>query len=199
MEGVELEITDGLVENIDVVFVSIEDDVKRIVTKNRWRFKDFDDVYRLASEMTAKTLAKRHLTSVKRFYEYSDTDMAVQWIIRRIISNMRNVGFDSRYKKNNSIELKELYEMLTPRTLDIETLIVFDDLYKVDKPILLRGLRKVWEDAQEDFDFDEIDFEELCEKFGFTINEVMGESILLKCEQTTGGHRQLVLFFDPND
>lgn len=199
MEGVELEITDGLVKNIDVVFVSIEDDVKRIVTKNRWRFKDFDDVYRLASEMTAKTLMKRHLASVKRFYECNDTDMAVQWIIRRIISNMRNVGFDSRYKKNNSIELKELYEMLTPRTLDIETLIVFDDLYKVDKPILLRGLRKVWEDAQEDFDFDEIDFEELCEKFGFTVSEVMGETILLKAEQTAGGHRQLVLFFDPND
>lgn len=199
MEDIELEIKNGFVQNIDVVFVSIEDDVKRIVTKNRWRFKDFDDIYRLASEMTAKTLMKRHLASVKRFYECNDTDMANRWLIRRIVSNMRNIAFDRRYKENNSVKLDEIYAMFIPRTIDIEMMIVFDDLHKLNKSTLLQGLKKVWEDAQEDFEFDEIDFKELCEKFGFTLNEVMGETILLKAEQTAGGHQQLVLMFDPND
>ncbi|HQS65916.1 MAG TPA: hypothetical protein PLM93_01865 [Sulfuricurvum sp.] len=198
MEGIELQITNGLVKNIDVVFVSIEKDVKRIITKNKWYFEDFDDVYRLASKMTAQTLMKKHLSSVKRFYECNN-NMAVQWLIRRIVSNMRNIGFDRRYKKNNTVKLDELYELLMPRTLDIETLIIFEDLHKLNKSILLQGLQKVWEDAKEDLDFDETDFKELCEKFGCTIGEVMGENtILLKVEQTVGGRQQLVLLFDPN-
>lgn len=196
MQGVELQIKNGFVENLDVFFVSIEKDVQRITRSRNWHFEDFDDVYRLASEMTARTLEKRHLSSVKRFYEYNDSDMASRWLIRRIVSNMCNCGFDCRYKNNNNMKLDELYERLIPRAIDMETSILIEDLYKLNKSTLVEGLKKVWEEAKEDFDFDEIDFADLCRIFGFTVNEVMGEhTILLKAEQTPGGNQQLVLMF----
>ena len=45
---------------------------------------------------------------------------------------------------------------------------------KLDKSIIKKGLLKVWEEARYDKDFDYIDFTELCVKYGFDVDEVVG-------------------------
>mgnify|MGYP006316156589 FL=1 len=48
------------------------------------------------------------------------------------------------------------------------------DIQKLDKSIIKKGLLKVWEEARYDKDFDYIDFTELCVKYGFDVDEVVG-------------------------
>lgn len=183
-----------LIERFEVITDIIKDDVMYVLQNKRYSFEDFHVFYSAACEMTFLTLQKVHLKSVKRFY-CSSIDESIRWIIRRVISNIRNIAFDSRYRRH--ISVKKLFHdestILLPDSIDIEVMI--DELHRFDRLIIFQGLRKTWDDAKEDFDFDEIDFQELCEKFGFTVEEVMGDTLLLKAEQTAGGNRQLVLFF----
>lgn len=188
-----------LLENIDTFCEIVYDDVLHITNSKGLFFSDFDFIFKESCDLTKTTLTKTHLSSVKSFLNDKSIDVSIQWLIRRIISNMRNISLDPRYKGYISISFADIYDSMTPIVADQDFEVLIDELYRLDRLTLLQGLRQVWEDAKEDFDFDEIDFEELCEKFGFSVEEVMGETILLKAEQTAGGNRQLVLFFDPND
>lgn len=189
-----------LLENLDAFCEIVYDDVLRITKSKGVFFLEFDFIFRESCEMTKKTLSKKHLSSVKSFLNHNSIDVSIQWLIRRIISNMRNISLDPRYREYVSISFVEIYDALTPIMVNQDSEVLIDELYQLERSVLLRGLQKVWEDALEDFDFDEIDFRELCEKFGFTVGEVMGENtVLLKVEQTIGGRQQLVLLFDPND
>ena len=51
------------------------------------------------------------------------------------------------------------------------------DIQKLDKSIIKKGLYKVWQEAIYDKDFDYIDFTELCEKYGFEADEVVGSHV----------------------
>lgn len=188
-----------LLENLDAFFEIAYDDVLRITKSKSMFFLEFDFIFRESCEMTKKTLYKKHLSSVKSFFNHKSIDASIQWLIRRIISNMRNISLDPRYRGHVSISFVEIYDALTPIMVNQDSEVLIDELYRLERSVLLQGLRRVWEDALEDYDFDEIDFAELCEKFGFLIEEVMEDSLLFKAEQTAGGNRQLVLFFDPND
>lgn len=186
---------DEVIQKLASMFDLICEDVYHVVRSRGLYFQDFDGIYSESCEMLVLTLTKDHLRAVKMFYQLQNTEMAICWIIQRIVSNMRNVGFDQRYKKCVFMKFNDLHEILMPAPVDFEIKIMFEDLYRLDRLTLLKGLKKVWEDAKEDFDFDETDFQELCEKFGFTIEEVIGNILLFKAEQTAGGNRQLVLMF----
>lgn len=186
---------DEVILKLESMFDLIREDVYNIVRSRGWYFQDFDGIYSESCEMLAMTLIKGHLTAVKMFYQLQNAEIAIRWIIQRIVSNMRNIGFDQRYKNCVFMKFNELHEILVPIPVDFEIEIMYEDLYRLDRLTLLRGLQKVWEEALEDFEFDEIDFQELCEKFGFTVEEVMGNTLLLKAEQAAGGNQQLVLFF----
>lgn len=194
-----IETVDEVIQKLESMFDLVREDVYNVIRSRGWFFQDSDGIYSEACQMLAKTLAKRHLSAVKMFYQSKNAEMATRWMIRRIVANMRNVGLDKRYKHCVLMKSNELHEILAPKAIELEIELMFEDLYRLDKLILLKGLQKTWEDAKEDFDFDETDFQELCEKFEFTVEEVMGNTLLLKAEQTAGGNRQLVLFFDPND
>jgi hypothetical protein len=47
-------------------------------------------------------------------------------------------------------------------------------LKKLPKESIKKALKKVWKDSKYDLDFDYLDFEELCCKFGLNANEVVG-------------------------
>lgn len=194
-----IETVDEVIQRLESIFDLIREDVYNVIRSRGWYFRDFDGIYSEACEMLSKTLLKCHLTAVKMFYQSKNPEIAIRWIIQRIVSNIRNVGFDSRYKNCVFMKFNELHEILMPIPVDLEIEIMYEDLYRLDRLTLLQGLQKVWEEALEDFEFDEIDFQELCEKFGFKVEEVMGNTLLLKAEQAAGGHRQLVLMFDPDD
>ena len=89
---------EDLVSKFDAIAELARDDVRRICEVKGWFFWDFDCAYTAAIGMTAKTLCKRNLKSIKRFYQAEDIGQAANWLLVRLVSNVRNVAFDNRYR-----------------------------------------------------------------------------------------------------
>lgn len=185
------EIEDSIVE-------LCREDVRKITSSKGLTFTDFEWIFRESAEMTLKTIRKTGLKSIQKLLN-NDIENIVKLLIQRIIANMRNIAFDKRYKKHVSkYEMeKAMSTCITPYYQDIDLEIRLEQLHNIDRCTLQIGLQKVWVDAQEDQEFDIRDFEILCTKYGFKQEEIMDNNSLYKAEQTAGGNRQLVLFFDP--
>jgi len=186
----------ALIESIEAVIELCREDIRRVAVSKDLYFADFDWVFKESSEMILDTLRKKHLKAIQRFSNSNDIDEMLRILMQRILANMRNISTDKRYAKFVKIKIRGIAEVAHIVSDQLDWIIELEHLHK---NIIKGGLQKVWIDAMEDLDFDEIDFEELCEKFGFTVKEVMGDTLLLKAEQTAGGNRQLVLIFDPKD
>lgn len=125
-----------------------------------------DDLYKIGVETTIIQLNKRY------FFELSDHNLLILKKVKsRIVNNIRNYFSPTRkvnYQQfqNFIFQTENLYDNFEQIFLEI-------DLEKVDIKTLKKGLRKVWEDAIGDIDFDLQDFEELCTKFGFTPLDVL--------------------------
>lgn len=190
----KIDSAESFIRLIDSVVDLCREDVRRIIYSKGLYFPDFDWIYKESVEMTLETFKKSHLRTIKRFLRCDDINEMTRILIQRIIANMRNITTDDSYERFVKVSVG----VNTDKT--VESLMLWkEEIESYDKSTIKIGLRRVWEDALEDYDFDEIDFAELCEKFGFLIEEVMEDSLLFKAEQTAGGNRQLVLFFDPND
>lgn len=189
-----IEKVDDLIEHYEVAVSILKADVVRIVSSKGWDIADFHGNYDFACDMTLKTLRKGNLRAVKSFYGGPTLCVAIQWLINRLVSNLRNVSFDPRYRAYSPSRrsIVDRYEAVLE---DLDMTVMIENLNRLDRSILIRGLRQVLEDSSEDIDFDLIDFQELCEKFGFTVDEVIEDTPLMKVEQTAGGNRQLVLMF----
>lgn len=189
-----IEKVDDLVDHYEVVVSVLRAHVALIASSKGWDIADFHGNYDSACDMTLKTLSKGNLRAIKSFYGESTLCEAIRWLINRLVSNLRNISFDPRYRAYSPRwqSVVDRYEAVSE---DLDMAVMIDKLYRLDKSILIRGLRQVLEDSSEDIDFDLIDFQELCEKFGFTVDEVIKDTLLMKVEQTAGGRRQLVLMF----
>ena len=138
------------------------------------------------------------MRSIKRFFEYDSLENALKWIISRIINNAVNISTNKKYKLYTAPQFCILHENIESSN-DIDMLLLNDYLIKFDKNTLKIGLKKVWEDSKYDQDFDYEDFEELCCKFGFNANEVVGSHIFeepkLSKHEVGIGQFQLKLLF----
>ena len=56
----------------------------------------------------------------------------------------------------------------------LENEVLLFELERLDREIIKTGLKKVWDEAKYDEDFDYVDFSELCTKYGFDADEVVG-------------------------
>lgn len=184
----------ALIEYLEAVVELCREDIRRIAIAKGLYFADFDWIFKESVEMTLNTIKKKYLKTIHRTLNLNDIEETTRILIQRILANMRNISTDQRYAKFVRIKIGGIAEAVHMASEQLDWMI---ELENCDKNTIKEGLQRVWIDASEDFDFDEIDFQELCEKFGFTIEEVMGNTLLLKAEQTAGGNRQLVLMFDP--
>ena len=143
-------------------------------------------------------LKKSHLKAIKRFIHCKNIENATSWLIQRIISNMRNISKNNRYKLYCEPKFCKLHENIESEN-DYQKIIELIDLGKVDSNTMILGLQKVWEDSKYDLDFDYPDFEELCCKFGLNANEVVGihafEEPKFFKYQVSNKHYQLELLF----
>lgn len=193
----KIDSTKALINSLEAVIELCREDIRKIAVSKGLYFADFDWAFKEGAAMTMATLKKNHLRTIQRVLKCNSIDEMTRILIQRIFANMRNITTDARYSKFVEIKIGGIAEAIHIASDEIDCII---ELESFDNNTIKEGLKNVWIDAFEDFDFDEKDFQELCEKFGFTVNEVMGENtILLKAEQIAGGNRQLVLFFDPND
>ena len=170
----KLRTVQNLVYNIDLVTDIIKDDVYKIAKSKRIYFYDFDFAYSCSVEIIKKQLLKKHLQAIQRFFNFDNLENALKWLMSRILNNMRNITTNRNYKLFLNLKISNFEYEAYEEHDDFEKMIQILDIQKLDKSIIKKGLLKVWEEARYDKDFDYIDFTELCVKYGFDVDEVVG-------------------------
>ena len=187
-----------VLNNLDLISDIVKEDVFRITKSKGIFFADFEFTYANAVTILKNQLKKSHLKAIKRFIHCKNIENATSWLIQRIISNMRNISKNNRYKLYCEPKFCKLHENIESEN-DYQRVIELIDLEKVDSKTMILGLQKVWEDLKYDQDFDYEDFAELCCKFGYTPNAVVGSHALeepqLSRYQVEIGQFQLKLLF----
>lgn len=201
LQNSKIKNVDDLIQNLNAVVELAREDVARIAKAQRLYFADFDSTYTTAVQMFKNTIIKRHLEAIKRFIRCDNLENAVHWLIARLLNNMVNITTNQKYNlyaspKFRDFDKNSFYDSNELKTIEDEL-----TLEKLDKQTIKIGLKKVWEDAISDKEFDLIDLELLCSKYGFTAIEVLGydprQVPVVKLERTESGYSQFVLFFDP--
>ena len=171
----KLKTVQNLVDNIDLVTDIIKDDVYKIAKSKRIYIDDFDFTYVCSVEIIKKQLFKIHLKGIKKFFLNCDNlENALKWFMSRILNNMRNITTNPNYKLFINLKINNFEYEVSADNDDFEKMIQILDIQKLDKSIIKKGLCKVWKESKYDEDFDYIDFTELCEKYGFDSDEVVG-------------------------
>ena len=169
----KLETVQNLVDNIDLVTDIIKDDVYKIAKSKRIYFYDFDFTYGCSVEIIKEQLLKKHLQGIQRFFNFDNLENGLKWFISRILNNMRNITTNTNFKLFINLKISNFeYEVYADND-DFEKMIQILDIQKLDKLIIKKGLSKVWQEARYDKDFDYIDFTELCQKYGFEVDDVV--------------------------
>ena len=170
----KLETVQNLVDNIDLVTDIIKDDVYKIAKSKRIYFYDFDFTYGCSVEIIKEQLLKKHLQGIQRFFNFDNLENGLKWFISRILNNMRNITTNTNFKLFFNLKISNFEYEVYEKTDDFEKIIQILDIKKLDKTRIKKGLYKVWQEARYDKDFDYIDFIELCEKYGFDVDDVVG-------------------------
>lgn len=152
-----------------------------------------DDLYKIGVDITINQINKRY------FFELSDDNLLILNKVKsRVVNNIKN--YFSLTRKVNYQQFQNFIFQTENLYDNFEQIFLEIDLEKVDIKTLKKGLRKVWEDAIGDIDFDIKDFEDLCKKFGFTPLDVLvyNPYIVPKMSKQTlnNSDYQLILIFD---
>ena len=190
---------DDLLNHFDLVVELARDDIYKIAKSKRLLFSDFDFAYGDAVEMLKGQLQKSHLKGISRFLQCENISNAVSWLIERLLNNMRNITTNQKYKLYCAPSFGQLHENIKSND-EIEEVLELMELEKFDKDTIKKGLQTIWKNSMLDEDFDYLDMEYLCKKFGFEVSQIVGtEAINLqkyKKEQTQSGHSQLMMVFN---
>ena len=153
-----------------------------------------DDLYKLGFDTTIKQIIKRHFFNLEK----KDNVLIINKIKSRIVNNIRN--FFSPSRKINYLGIEQYFYQTEEYNQSFERIIDELNLQKIDKEIIKVGLTKVWKDALTDTTFDIMDFEELCKRFQFDLNEILGYDHkiipLMAKESCNNGNYQLVFIFE---
>lgn len=155
-----------------------------------------DDLYKIGVDITINQINKRY------FFELSDDNLLILNKVKsRIVNNIKN--YFSPTRKVNYQQFQNLIVQVEDLCEIFDEIISEIDLEKIDKESIKNGLKKVWEDAIGEMDFDLQDFEELCTKFGFTPLDVLIYNPYIvpqmSREVSNKSDYQLVLVFDEKE
>jgi hypothetical protein len=194
----KIKTVDDLLNHFDLVVELARDDIYKIAKSKRLLFSDFDFAYADAVEMLKSQLQKSHLKGISRFLKCENIANAVSWLMERLLNNMRNITTNQKYKLYCVPSFGQLHENIKSND-ELEAVLELMELERFDKETIKNGLGTIWQNSMFEEDFDYLDMEYLCKKFGFEISEIVGtEAINLqkyKKEQTESGHSQLVFVF----
>ena len=162
-----------LLNNIDSIVELARDDIYKIAKSKRLLFSDFDFAYGDAVEMLKGQLQKSHLKGISRFLKCENIANAVSWLIERLLNNMRNITTNQKYKLYCAPSFGQLHENIKSND-EIEEVLELMELEKFDKDTIKKGLQTIWKNSMLDEDFDYLDMEYLCKKFGFEVSQIVG-------------------------
>lgn len=195
----KIKTVDDLLNHFDLVVELARDDIYKIAKSKRFLFSDFDFAYGDAVEMLKSQLQKSHLKGISRFLKCENISNAVSWLIERLLNNMRNITTNQKYKLYCAPSFGQLHENIKSND-ELETVLELMELEKFDRDTLKKGLQTIWKNSMFEEDFDYLDMEYLCKKFGFEVSQIVGAQAInlqkYKKEQTQSGQVQLMMVFD---
>lgn len=189
---------DDLINNLDLVIEVAKEDVLKMASSRKLYFHDFDYSYSQAANILKSQLKKKHLKAINKFYKCEVLGNAIKWLISRLLNNMVNITTNKKYKLYSPHKVMLINED-TKEDFDSFKLIETLDFNRLDKNILLKGLRQIWSESLLTNDFDKNDLKILCDKCNIQINEVIDNKIevfIKKGDQAGSCNFQLVLNFD---
>ena len=154
-----------------------------------------DDLYKIGVETTIKQINKRYFFDLENDSNFK----IIHKIMSRITNNIKN--YFSPFRKINYTQFNN-YLYVTQDLDDVFEKIVQEiDLQKIDRETIKIALKKVWEDAVGDIDFDMQDFQDICEKFGFRTLDILNYdpysfAFKITKESLNNNCYQLTLVFD---
>lgn len=164
-----------------------------------------DDIAPVVDEYLIARTTKMYKNAVKKkntlFNSFCSSGKVIEWIINRYINVFVSISTNKKYKEYTDItKIRIRFDQdIAFYSSDIEEEIEFEKLKKLPKESIKKALKKVWKDSKYDLDFDYLDFEELCCKFGFNANEVVGSHVFEEPKfskyQVEIGQFQLKLLF----
>lgn len=126
-----------------------------------------DDLYKRGVEVVVMQIEKKY------FFDLNNHTTEV--IIRKVTSRLKNniINYFSNTRKVNYFQFLNFLNQIEDSYDIFEEIISEIDLKNIDDESIKNGLKKVWEDSTEDMGFNLIDFQDLCNKFGFDPIDVL--------------------------
>jgi hypothetical protein len=144
-------------------------------------------------------LQKSHLKGISRFLKCENIANAVSWLIERLLNNMRNITTNQKYKLYCAPSFRQLHQNIKSND-ELEKMLELMELEKFDRDTIKKGLQTICGNSMFEEDFDYLDMEYLCKKFGFEVSQIVGTQAInlqkYKKEQTQSGHSQLMMVFE---
>ncbi|UXC28791.1 hypothetical protein N3114_08915 [Aliarcobacter butzleri] len=187
----------------DVIFWARESAKELLNTQNNKRFllNYIDDIGSIIDEYMNIRRLKMFYKKFKKKNKYSCEEI-ISFIICRWLNVFYNLTSNSRYR--DFIDISKTRELYQETIIDYElhtakNSIEIERINKLDRKIIQKGLKKVWVDSISDMDFDILDFQDLCYKFGFSLIDILiyNPWILpqMSKQDTNNNNYQLVLVF----
>lgn len=187
----------------DVIFWARESAKELLNTQNNKRFllNYIDDIGSIIDEYMNIRRLKMFYKKFKKKNKYSGEEI-ISFIICRWLNVFYNLTSNSRYR--DFIDISKIRELYQETIIDYEletakNSIEIERINKLDRKIIQKGLKKVWVDSIRDMDFDILDFQDLCYKFGFSLIDILIYNPWIvpqmSKQDTNNNNYQLVLFF----
>ena len=159
--------------NFDLISDLLKEDIQKICVAKSLYFADFEASFKVALSQTKKTLVKKNLRGVKRFFSCTNLKDALKWLQSRILNNMLNATCTKHKFAFKPPKIRDFEDYNISKDYDLDEEILLEDLKKIDKETLKKNLKKVWDEAKFDEDFDMQDLKDLCKKYKIDLYEVV--------------------------
>ena len=189
------------IEKIDAIMGISRDDVFRLLRSKGDKYvADFDFFFGQASEMFRETIVKQNLRKNIEIFEADDLEKFAYHVVFRLKNLIISLGTNPDYKRSAIGVFRadfrdglSFQEEQVLKNLEIE-----DFLQKQPNLKIKAGLKKAWEDGIFD-DFGHFEFRQLCLKFDFTAEQILGynpdDLPEMELETTKNGKKQASLIF----
>jgi hypothetical protein len=189
------------IAHIDAILEVSREDVYRWLKSQPNKYvADFDYFFGQACEMFRETIVKPNLRKIIEIFKENNLENFAEFAVKRVGNLIVSLGTDPNYKRSaigvfraNFNEGQSFQEEQVLKNLEIE-----DFLQKIDEDKIKAGLKKAWNDGVYD-DFGDFEFRQLCAKFNFTAEQILGynpdDLPEMELKTTKNGKKQASIIF----
>jgi len=169
--------TQDLYKNIDILASLLKQDLENICKAKSLFFSDFEASFKVALSQTKKTLRKKNLKGVKKFFR-SNLQESLRLLRNRLLSNMKNANNLKYSFAFNPPVFSSFEDYNISKDYDLDLELEIEEIEKFDKETIKKALKKMWKEAKFDPDFNFDDLKDLCNKYKINLYDIIDKEEL---------------------